>query len=162
MLAVAMAAMAAPAPAAQVQHDFDPATLAQYLSLRFSSAVPPIVIQHALAAEGFSQRDLDLVAASPSGRVARSPAEAIKRVDARENLGEIFAERFSVSDKIEKILQLVGEGQAVRFSDLFAQAASRVEIVVTFLALLELIRLNQVRALQRKMFDEIEIAAIAA
>jgi len=88
--------------------------------------------------------------------------EAIKRVDARENLGEIFAERFSVSDKIEKILQLVSEGQAVRFSDLFAQAASRVEIVVTFLALLELIRLNQVRALQRKMFDEIEIAAIAA
>src|SRR5437016_8836652 len=58
VLAVAMAAMAAPAPAAQVQHDFDPATLAQYLSLRFSSAVPPIVIQHALAAEGFSQRDL--------------------------------------------------------------------------------------------------------
>ena len=50
----------------------------------------------------------------------------------------------------------------VRFSDLFAQAASRVEIVVTFLALLELIRLNQVRALQRKMFDEIEIAAVAA
>jgi chromatin segregation and condensation protein Rec8/ScpA/Scc1 (kleisin family) len=34
--------------------------------------------------------------------------------------------------------------------------------VVTFLALLELIRLNQVRALQPKMFDEIEIAAIAA
>jgi segregation and condensation protein A len=88
--------------------------------------------------------------------------EVIKRVEARENLGEIFAERFSVSDKIEKILQLVGEGQPVRFSDLFGQIASRVEIVVTFLALLELIRLNQVRALQRKMFDEIEIAAIAA
>src|SRR5881628_1785692 len=31
--------------------------------------------------------------------------EVIKRVDAREDLGEIFAERFSVSDKIEKILQ---------------------------------------------------------
>jgi chromatin segregation and condensation protein Rec8/ScpA/Scc1 (kleisin family) len=34
-----------------------------------------------------------------------------------------------------------------------------VEVVVTFLALLELIRLKQVRALQKNMFEEIEIAA---
>jgi segregation and condensation protein A len=88
--------------------------------------------------------------------------EVIKRVEAREDVGEIFAERFSVSDKIEKILQCVSDGKSLRFSELFGQLASRVEIVVTFLALLELIRLNQVRALQRKMFDEIEIAAIAA
>ena len=88
--------------------------------------------------------------------------EVIKRVEAREDLQEIFGERFSVSDKIEKILERVGNGTPVRFSELFGQIVSRVEIVVTFLALLELIRLNQVRALQRKMFDEIEIAAIAA
>jgi segregation and condensation protein A len=88
--------------------------------------------------------------------------EVIKRVEAREDLQEIFGERFSVSDKIEKILERVGNGTPVRFSELFGQIVSRVEIVVTFLALLELIRLNQVRALQPKMFDEIEIAAIAA
>ena len=88
--------------------------------------------------------------------------EVIKRVEAREDLQEIFGERFSVSDKIEKILERVGNGTPVRFSELFGQIVSRVEIVVTFLALLELIRLNQVRALQRKMFDEIEIAPIAA
>ncbi len=88
--------------------------------------------------------------------------EVIKRVEAQEDLQEIFGERFSVSDKIEKILERVGDGTPVRFSELFGQIVSRVEIVVTFLALLELIRLNQVRAMQRKMFDEIEIAAIAA
>ena len=88
--------------------------------------------------------------------------EVIKRVEAREDLQEIFGERFSVSDKIEKILERVGDGAPVRFSELFGQIVSRVEIVVTFLALLELIRLNQVRAMQRKMFDEIEIAPIAA
>jgi segregation and condensation protein A len=88
--------------------------------------------------------------------------EVIKRAEAREDLAEIFAERFSVSDKIEKILERVGNGGSVRFSELFGQIASRVEIVVTFLALLELIRLNQVRALQRNMFDDIEIAAAAA
>ena len=69
---------------------------------------------------------------------------------------------FSVSDKIEKILERVSNGTPVRFSELFGQIVSRVEIVVTFLALLELIRLNQVRALQPKMFDEIQIAASAA
>jgi segregation and condensation protein A len=88
--------------------------------------------------------------------------EVIKRVEAREDLQEIFGERFSVSDKIEKILERVGSGAPVLFSELFGQTVSRVEIVVTFLALLELIRLNQVRALQPQMFDEIEIAAIAA
>src|SRR5436305_3138980 len=88
--------------------------------------------------------------------------EVIKRVQAREDLQEIFGERFTVSEKIEKILERVANGASIRFSELFAQIASRVEIVVTFLALLELIRLNQVRALQRKMFDEIEIAAFAA
>jgi segregation and condensation protein A len=39
--------------------------------------------------------------------------------------------------------------------------ASRVEIVVTFLALLELIRLKQVRTIQPGQFGEIEIAAAA-
>ena len=82
----------------------------------------------------------------------------LKRVEARENLQEIFGENFTVSDKIDQILQSVADKTSVRFSSLFAKAASRVEIVVTFLALLELIRLKQVRALQNNPFDEIEIA----
>ncbi len=81
----------------------------------------------------------------------------LKRLDAREDLREIFGENFTVSDKIDWILQRVGQGIALRFTELFAQAASRVEIVVTFLALLELIRLRQVRAVQPNEFDEIEI-----
>ena len=85
----------------------------------------------------------------------------IKRLEAKEDLREMFGEHFTVSDKIEWILQRVGEGAAVRFSELFAQVASRVEIVVTFLALLELIRLKQVRATQASAFEEIEIAPIA-
>src|ERR1700712_1149125 len=83
----------------------------------------------------------------------------IKRVDAREDLREIFGEHFTVSEKIDWILQRVSDGVPLRFSELFASLASRVEIVVTFLALLELIRLRQVRASQLNPFDEIEIAA---
>jgi segregation and condensation protein A len=86
----------------------------------------------------------------------------IKRVEAREDLQEIFGEHFTVSDKIDIILRRVADGMRVRFSDLFGDIASRVEIVVTFLALLELIRLKQVRAVQPNPFDEIEIAAATA
>src|SRR5437870_2864719 len=82
----------------------------------------------------------------------------IKRVEAQENLREIFGEHFTVSDKIDSILQLMANGVSLRFSELFEAVASRVEIVVTFLALLELIRLKQVRASQPNPFDEIEIA----
>jgi segregation and condensation protein A len=84
----------------------------------------------------------------------------IKRLEARDDLQEIMGENFTVSDKIERILQTLAEGRAIKFSELFARLASRVEIVVTFLALLELIRLKQVRAIQRNEFDEIEIAPV--
>jgi segregation and condensation protein A len=85
----------------------------------------------------------------------------IKRIEARQDVQEIFAERFSVSEKIDAILQSVASGAPIRFSDLFGSVVSRVEVVVTFLALLELIRLKQVRAVQTNLFDEIEIAAAA-
>jgi len=83
----------------------------------------------------------------------------LKRVAAREDLQDIFGEHFTVSDKIEWILQRVSEGVALHFSELFETVASRVEIVVTFLALLELIRLKQVRATQTNPFDEIGIVS---
>ena len=85
----------------------------------------------------------------------------IKRVEARAEMQEIFGERFSVSEKIDMILRRVGTGASLRFSDLFGQVVSRVEVVVTFLALLELIRLKQVRAFQKNIFEEIEILPAA-
>ena len=83
----------------------------------------------------------------------------IKRIEARQEVQEIFGERFSVSEKIDAILRRVAGGATIRFSDLFGAIVSRVEVVVTFLALLELIRLKQVRATQKNVFAEIEIAA---
>jgi segregation and condensation protein A len=85
----------------------------------------------------------------------------IRRIEARQDVQEILGERFSVSEKIDAILQRVATGRLLRFSDLFGAVSSRLEVVVTFLALLELIRLKQVRAVQKNMFEEIEIAAAA-
>ena len=85
----------------------------------------------------------------------------IKRVEAREELREIFGEHYTVSEKIDSILRRVAGGVVLKFSELFAEMASRVEVVVTFLALLELIRLKQIRVTQVNPFDEIEIASAA-
>jgi len=86
----------------------------------------------------------------------------IKRLEARADLQEIFGENFTVSDKIDRILEMIAGGKSIKFSELFVRMASRVEIVVTFLALLELIRLKQLRAIQPNEFDEIEIVPVAA
>src|SRR5947199_5231755 len=83
----------------------------------------------------------------------------IKRIEARQDIQEIFSERFSVSEKIDSILQRVATSTRFRFSDLFSGAASRIEVVVTFLALLELLRLKQVQAVQKNLSEEIEITA---
>lgn len=85
----------------------------------------------------------------------------LKRISAKsEDLREIFEENFTVSDKIDLIMKLTSAGVPLRFTELFANAASRTEIVVTFLALLELIRLKQVKAAQTEAFGEIELSRV--
>ena len=78
----------------------------------------------------------------------------------RENLREIFEESFTVSDKIDFIMRTVQDDRPVTFFALFATAASRTEIAVTFLALLELIRMRQIRVFQAGLFAEIEIRGV--
>ncbi len=81
----------------------------------------------------------------------------LKRLNQREDLREIFEENHTVSDKIDLIMKMMASGVALKFTELFASAASRTEIVVTFLALLELIRLKQIKAVQDGAFGEIEL-----
>ena len=76
-----------------------------------------------------------------------------------EDIGEIAGDRFTVRDKIDAILLAVRGGEKVAFSALFTAEASRSEILCTFLALLELIRLCQIKAVQKRRFGEIMIRA---
>ncbi|PAW75269.1 MAG: chromosome segregation protein ScpA [Pedosphaera sp. Tous-C6FEB] len=70
---------------------------------------------------------------------------------------DIFEDKWTVSEKIETIVNLIRERPAVKFSELFAAATNRTEVVVTFLAMLELIRLKQIIIAQPEAFAEIEI-----
>lgn len=71
---------------------------------------------------------------------------------------EIPRQEIPLRDRIRAILgQLRSSPAGVSFRELFADAASRLEIVVTFLALLELMRLRRVVAEQSATFGEIII-----
>lgn len=113
------------------------------------------------------------VAASPEEHAERPLGEVsvfdlinafnkiLKRIESKtENLAEIFEENFSVADKIDLIIRLTNSGTMLKFTELFAEAASRPEIVVTFLALLELIRVKKLRCVQAEPFAEIEVHCV--
>ena len=74
---------------------------------------------------------------------------------------DIFEDKWTVSEKIETIVNLIRERPAVKFSELFAAATSRTEVVVTFLAMLELIRLKRLKVQQAEAFGEIHVLKTA-
>jgi len=82
----------------------------------------------------------------------------LKRIAAKAaGTREIFEDKWSVSEKIELVLKVILERTQVRFSELFENAANRWEVICTFLALLELIRLKQLACTQPEPFAEIAI-----
>ena len=89
-------------------------------------------------------------------------SNVLKRFQNRDEPRDIFEDKWTVSEKIELLRQLIAAKGALRFSELFQQMAGRMEVVVTFLALLELIRLKQIVVSQPAPFSEIEICRAPA
>ena len=89
--------------------------------------------------------------------------QVLKRFDETEkqsaaNRGEIVADRWSVTEKISLIMEILEKRESVRFIELFESAGSRLEVITTFLAVLELAKLRQLIAVQGERFGEIELA----
>ncbi len=70
---------------------------------------------------------------------------------------EIVDDKFTVSDKIDALLRTVLPGEQIVFLSLFQEATSRDEVIVTFVALLELIKLRQFRVTQNHLLGEITL-----
>jgi segregation and condensation protein A len=79
--------------------------------------------------------------------LSKSPPEAIK----------ITRETLTVKDRIAVILDKMENEHTMRFDALFGGDTTRLQIIVTFLALLEILRLRLVRAYQDKDFGTIWI-----
>lgn len=74
---------------------------------------------------------------------------------------EIEGERWTVREKITYLKDTLRKSGRMLFSELFRSATTRLEVVVTFLALLELARLHEVSLEQSETFGEINISDIS-
>jgi len=70
---------------------------------------------------------------------------------------EITRETLTVSDKINYIVSCLENEDGIRFEDLFKEGLTKITLVVTFLALLEIVRLGLAKIYQEQSFGIIWI-----
>jgi segregation and condensation protein A len=66
-------------------------------------------------------------------------------------------EQIPIETRIEQLLERLSETEACGFEELFADVQTRAGMIVTFLALLEMIRLKLVRVFQQSSFTPIRV-----
>ncbi len=91
--------------------------------------------------------------------------EALKDVLNRASIEaayDITLDRITIEERIAQILEAVNlERSGLLFSALFSGVSSKEDIIVTFLALLELIKMRMIKVYQRAPFGPIEIFALS-
>lgn len=77
----------------------------------------------------------------------------------RSKFGKIEKEEVNLSEKMEFVKQYAYENKKFSFKALLEEQCSKMEIIVTFLAILELMKTGIIRISQEKIFDDILIMA---
>ena len=85
----------------------------------------------------------------------RAFQKVLKRFEDVHTLREIVDDRWTVGGKIDDLLHIVPVGARTPFVNLFNEATSRSEVIVTFLAILELIKLHFLEIEQTVVLGEI-------
>lgn len=85
----------------------------------------------------------------------RAFQNVLKRFEEAHDFGDIIDDRFTVSDQIELLMKRVRPGESIRFEEFFQEASTKSEVIVTFLALLELMKLNQFLVRQNELLGDI-------
>jgi segregation and condensation protein A len=83
-------------------------------------------------------------------------SQALKDVP-REVFYEVIKDQFTVEQKVHDILHLLLVQTQVSLSELFSKAKSKMEIIVVFLAILELAKMKEIVARQDAAFEDITI-----
>jgi segregation and condensation protein A len=91
-------------------------------------------------------------------KLVSAASEAFAKERNKQPLGSIIAApRITIREKIDLIARTLKEVERASFKALLNQGASRLEIVVTFLAMLELVKRYRIHAHQEGLFGEIEL-----
>ena len=86
--------------------------------------------------------------------------EVLSRIDDRQEIGTVVkAPRITIMEKISQISHYFQKFRRGTFNTLLTKNPSQVDVVVTFLAMLELIKRHLIIAKQSSLFGEIEIEA---
>lgn len=82
-----------------------------------------------------------------------------RKATQKEDETDIIVETdfMTVEDKIEEILQRIEEYNSFSFSDLFELSLSKMSLILTFMALLELVKQQVITVFQENQFDDIKI-----
>src|SRR5699024_3205799 len=75
-----------------------------------------------------------------------------------EPFTQVEREEISIDERMSSVKELLLSKKRLTFNELLNESVSRYEIVVTFLALLELMRKNDIYCAQHQVFDEIWIS----
>lgn len=87
----------------------------------------------------------------------RAFQKALRRAARRNIIATVHRDEISVKDRINDIVQVLRKFETVHFSKLIRTNMNRHEIVVTFLAILELMKMKHIRCFQHELFEDIVI-----
>ena len=91
-------------------------------------------------------------------KLVSAASEAFAKERSKQPLGMIIAPpRVTIREKIDLISKVMKDVERSSFRALLDPGASRLEIVVTFLAMLELVKRYRIHAHQEDLFSDIEI-----
>lgn len=78
----------------------------------------------------------------------------------RSKFGNIKKEPISLEDRIGAVIEYAKSHPSFRFRQMLSEAGDRLEVVVTFLAVLELMKLGKIYLTQEHLFDDMEIKTL--
>lgn len=116
-------------------------------------AAPPPELEHRLDPQGGLLSELLEAARVAFTSFAPTPADIPN--------GMVVPFKLTIQDQIVRIREVTAEGRSVTFRSLLFQAHHRLEIIVTLLAVLELIKRQAIRVSQGAAFGEITIEGVA-
>jgi len=138
---------------------------------RYREAALELSERPLLRRDVFAREPLDDPEILQSGEPARLQVtawellEALRAVLKRaqpEAVHEVVTDRISLRDRVRGLLHALSVARTIEFESLFDDATTRVEIIVTFLALLELMKMGAVRAMQEERHGRIVIEIAVA
>ncbi len=83
-------------------------------------------------------------------------SEALKHVPEKKDY-QVSKEEYTVDGKIHELLHLLIETPRLSLMDIFRRSTNKEELICTFVAVLELVRLKEITIAQHRQFEDIEI-----